>query len=145
MASPNRESSDRPERRRSISRYSPRGKTYGKRSDDPTQRLPASRDGSEAERPPDLDPTWPTHASISRLRKAPKSPLGTVASDRLYRMAVLYSLAEEVLEDEEMAREWLRTPQVGLNNRIPLDLMNTEAGAREVEDLLGRIEHGVHS
>ena len=83
--------------------------------------------------------------TISRLRTGPESSLGPGASDRLYRLAVILSLAAEVLEEEELAREWLRTPQVGLNNRIPLDLLNTEAGAREVEDLLGRIENGVLS
>ena len=83
--------------------------------------------------------------TISRLRTRPESSLGPGASDRLYRLAVILSLAAEVLEEEELAREWLRTPQVGLNNRIPLDLLNTEAGAREVEDLLGRIENGVLS
>jgi putative toxin-antitoxin system antitoxin component (TIGR02293 family) len=54
-------------------------------------------------------------------------------------------LAEEVIEDREQAREWLRSPQVGLDNRVPFVLMETEAGAREVEDLLLRIEHGVLS
>jgi putative toxin-antitoxin system antitoxin component (TIGR02293 family) len=67
------------------------------------------------------------------------------SSDRLYRLARIFALAEEVLEDREQAREWLRSPQVGLNNRVPFVLMETEAGAREVEDLLLRIEHGVLS
>ena len=51
--------------------------------------------------------------------------------------------AEQVLEDSERAYKWLRTPQVGLGNRIPLELLNTASGLREVEDLLGRIEYGV--
>jgi putative toxin-antitoxin system antitoxin component (TIGR02293 family) len=59
--------------------------------------------------------------------------------------AVFAALAEEVLEDAGRAREWLHQPQRGLGNRIPLDLIRTEAGAREVEDLLGRIEYGVFS
>ena len=69
----------------------------------------------------------------------------TPSETRLYRFARLFALAEEVLEDKEQARDWLRSPQVGLNNRTPLDLMRTEAGAREVESLLVRIEHGVLS
>ena len=43
------------------------------------------------------------------------------------------------------AREWLQKPQIGLNNQIPLQLMRTELGSGEVEDLLGRIEYGVLS
>jgi putative toxin-antitoxin system antitoxin component (TIGR02293 family) len=83
--------------------------------------------------------------TIGRLRKTPRSPLDAIASDRLYRMAVIFAAAREALEDDAVARTWLRAPQVGLGNRVPLDLLKTEAGAREVEDLLGRIEHGVLS
>jgi putative toxin-antitoxin system antitoxin component (TIGR02293 family) len=60
-------------------------------------------------------------------------------------MARLFALAEEVLESADAARDWLREPQAGLGNRIPLEMMGTEAGAREVEDLLLRIEHSVLS
>lgn len=80
-----------------------------------------------------------------RLRHAPAKRLTSVTSDRLYRLARIFALAEEVLEEREQAREWLRSPQVGLDNRVPFELLETEAGAREVEDLLLRIEHGVLS
>jgi putative toxin-antitoxin system antitoxin component (TIGR02293 family) len=65
--------------------------------------------------------------------------------DRLYRLARIAALAEETLEDASRARQWLHQPQRGLGNRVPLALLTTEAGAREVEDLLGRIEYGVFS
>ena len=51
--------------------------------------------------------------------------------------------AQDVLEDSARAREWIQTTQIGLNNRIPFEVLVTEAGAREVEDLLTRIEYGV--
>ena len=47
--------------------------------------------------------------------------------------------------DYQGAREWLETPIPALANQRPLDLARTEPGAREVEDLIGRIEHGVVS
>jgi putative toxin-antitoxin system antitoxin component (TIGR02293 family) len=53
--------------------------------------------------------------------------------------------AAEVLEGEDNARRWLTSPQHGLAGATPLDYATTEAGAREVEDLLGRIEFGVYS
>ena len=81
--------------------------------------------------------------TIGRLRKTPGTPIGPVASDRLYRIASLLARAIDVLEDEDAAREWLLAPQVGLDLRTPYDLAFTEAGAREVENLLGRIEYGV--
>lgn len=83
--------------------------------------------------------------TVSRLRHDPARRLPLATGDRLYRIARLFALAEEVLERKEQAREWMRSPQIGLDNRIPLDLLRTEAGAREVEDLLIRIEHGVLS
>lgn len=80
--------------------------------------------------------------TMSRLRQG-KRRLPLQVGDRLYRLARIFALAQDVLEDPARAREWLRTPQIGLNNRIPLDVMMTEAGAREVEDILTRIEYGV--
>jgi len=83
--------------------------------------------------------------TINRLRKDPGRHLSSQASDRLYRLARIYQLANDVLEDTEAAREWLRSPQIGLDNRIPMDLVTSEAGSREVEALLMRIEYGVIS
>lgn len=60
----------------------------------------------------------------------------------LVRIAVL---AGVVFEEQQRAIAWLTTPQVGLVNRVPLQLLQTEAGAQEVHDLLGRIELGVFS
>ena len=83
--------------------------------------------------------------TIHRLRKDPDRHLSSQASDRLYRLARLFQLTYDVLESPESAREWLRSPQIGLDNRVPLDLMTSEAGSREVEALLMRIEYGVIS
>lgn len=81
--------------------------------------------------------------TIGRIRKSPRRHLDALVSDRLYRLARLMALATGVFEDKDAAREWLRSPQVGLAGKVPLDVAQTEAGAREVEELLGRIEHGV--
>ena len=59
--------------------------------------------------------------------------------------AKLLNKAIESLETEEAARNWLNSPQVGLGGVAPIDYAETEAGAQEVENLLGRIEHGVYS
>ena len=83
--------------------------------------------------------------TLQRLARRPGARLTPAQGDRLYRLARLVALAEEVLEDPERAHQWLRQPQRGLGNRVPLTLMRSEAGSREVEDLLGRIEYGVFS
>jgi len=63
-------------------------------------------------------------------------------SDRLYRTAKVVALAEEVFEDRDQALRWLSSKQRGLGDRMPFDLVETEAGTREVEEELQRIEHG---
>ena len=45
--------------------------------------------------------------------------------------------------DVEAARAWFATPAPALGDRTPLDVSTTEIGAREVENLIGRLEHGV--
>jgi putative toxin-antitoxin system antitoxin component (TIGR02293 family) len=64
-------------------------------------------------------------------------------SERVYRIARLYDRACEVFEDIEMARKWLRETSWALGDVSPLEFAETELGAQEVDDLLGRIEHGV--
>lgn len=63
--------------------------------------------------------------------------------DRLFRMARIFALAVSVLESEEMARKWLHRNQRGLGGRAPIQVIQTEAGAQDVEDLLEKIEYGV--
>lgn len=82
---------------------------------------------------------------LGRYRKNPRQHLDANVSDRLYRIARVFTLAEEVLEDKEAAKHWLHRPQTGLGERTPLDLMKNDAGAREVEELLYRIEYGIYS
>ena len=71
--------------------------------------------------------------------------LNQAESDRVLRYARLMGRALEVMETQETARQWLTSPQFGLGGAIPLEYAETEVGAREVEDLLGRIEYGVYS
>jgi len=83
--------------------------------------------------------------TLQRKAKQTDAVLTPSQGDRLYRLARLVAFAEHVFEDQKRARQWLREPQLGLGNRIPLELMHSEAGAQEVEDLLGRLEYGVFS
>ena len=66
-------------------------------------------------------------------------------SEKLVRYQRLLKKAEDVFGGGDSAREWLTNPQTGLGNAVPLDFAKTEIGAREVENLLGRIEYGVYS
>ena len=78
-------------------------------------------------------------------RRKIEGRLTPAESDRVMRYARLLGRAVEVLEGEDAARRWLNRPQYGLGGAVPLDFAETEAGAREVENVLGRIEFGVYS
>ena len=67
-------------------------------------------------------------------------------SDRLLRAARILGKALELFEgDRDEAVNWLMTEQPAFGGGIPLHLARTELGAREVENLIGRLEHGVFS
>src|SRR5213595_3372171 len=66
-------------------------------------------------------------------------------SDKVIRFARLLEHATNVFGDVDKARAWLKFPQRGLGGAVPLDYAETEIGAREVDNLLGRIDYGVYS
>jgi len=67
-------------------------------------------------------------------------------SDRLVRASRLLAKAIELFQgDAGSAREWLSSPQLALGGGVPLNVAKTELGAREVENVLGRLAHGVFS
>lgn len=66
-------------------------------------------------------------------------------SERVLRIGALLDRATEVLEGCDAARQWLKSPKRALGGRTPLEYADTEPGAREVENLLTRVEHGVFS
>ncbi len=78
-------------------------------------------------------------------RKGDASKLSAAVSDRVVRYARLLGQAFKVFDSMEAANEWLNAPQIGLGGEVPLDYAKSEVGAREVENLLGRIEYGVYS
>jgi putative toxin-antitoxin system antitoxin component (TIGR02293 family) len=82
----------------------------------------------------------------SFARRKQSGRLSSDESERLLRVSRVFERAAELYDgDVAGAREWLETPIPALGNQKPLDLARSEPGAREVEDLIGRIGHGVVS
>jgi putative toxin-antitoxin system antitoxin component (TIGR02293 family) len=82
--------------------------------------------------------------TLSRRRAAGR--LKPDESERLLRISRIVDRAIALFEgDRDAAMQWLATPQPGLNAEKPLEFARSEIGAREVEDLIGRLEHGVFS
>ena len=84
-----------------------------------------------------------SRATLHRRKKS--GHLDRAESDRLVRYARLFSRASEALGGIVGARSWLAAPARSFHGECPLDYADTEIGAREVEALLGRMEHGVFS
>ncbi len=55
------------------------------------------------------------------------------------------ALAGESLADHGRAIRWLKRPNRALGGIAPIAALDTELGAREVENLIGRLEHGVYT
>jgi putative toxin-antitoxin system antitoxin component (TIGR02293 family) len=79
--------------------------------------------------------------TLTRRRREGK--LTQRESNALYHLAVLYEHALDVLGDAETVRNWFNTPEPDFADVSPLALLDTAPGIKEVDQLLGRIEHGV--
>jgi putative toxin-antitoxin system antitoxin component (TIGR02293 family) len=78
--------------------------------------------------------------SLQRRRRTGR--LAQYESDRLYRLARIVALANEFLGGHERAMRWLKHPNRALGGIAPVTAMDTELGARQVENVLGRIAYG---
>ena len=80
------------------------------------------------------------------LRRKHEGRFSPNESDRLLRAARLFGKALDLFEgDRQAVLDWLSTRQTAIGGAVPLDLARSETGAREVEAVLGRLEHGVFS
>ena len=97
-----------------------------------------------------------THLSASALSELCQIPTRTLSrrraqgklnpeeSDRVLRASWIFGRALELFEgDDEAAHQWLSSAQRALGGRVPLELAKTDVGAKEVEKLIGRLEHGL--
>ena len=96
--------------------------------------------------------------SVERIAEVVQLPARTLArrkargrfaqdeSERLLRLGMVFEKTLELFEgDRTAAQRWLSTPAKSFGGETPLSMVQTEVGAREVEDLIGRLEHGVIS
>ena len=76
-------------------------------------------------------------------RRSDKELLSIEETDKALRLKRIASLAEKVFDDPAKAHRWMRKAKRSLAGEPPLAYLASEAGARIVEDMLYRIEHGI--
>lgn len=79
-----------------------------------------------------------------KRRLANRETLKVSEGDAVARFLRVTDAANKAFGEANFARKWLNLPNPALNSRIPIELAETDAGAREVEDVLGRFAHGVY-
>jgi len=83
-----------------------------------------------------------TSRTLTRRKKEKK--LSPEESDRLVSVSRLLAQTFELFEgNEEAGMRWFTSPNRALGGQSPLEVAATETGTREVENLIGRLEHGV--
>ncbi|HEX4003106.1 MAG TPA: antitoxin Xre/MbcA/ParS toxin-binding domain-containing protein [Candidatus Acidoferrales bacterium] len=76
------------------------------------------------------------------LQRRRHGRLAAYESDRLYRLARIVAIAGACLGDHARAMRWLKRSNRALGGLAPLAAIDTEPGARQVENILGHIAYG---
>lgn len=77
---------------------------------------------------------------VARAKKAGNFDAG--AAQRIIRVIRVTALARDTF-GADAAKIWLSRETPPLGNKSPLSLLDTDEGARAVETLIGRIDHGI--
>jgi len=77
------------------------------------------------------------------IRRRETGRLSPDESDRVVRFADLLARATDLFGNEGDAAHWLSQPAAALNGETPIHYAMTELGAKEVANLIGRLEHGI--
>jgi uncharacterized protein (DUF2384 family) len=64
---------------------------------------------------------------------------------RVHRLEQILASTIDLLGDRDSAIHWLTTPHPALGMTVPLSLLDTDVGAAQVREILGRIRYGMYS
>lgn len=66
-------------------------------------------------------------------------------SERLLRVARTFERVAEFMAGDAAAARWFTSPKAALGGELPIDVVGTEAGARAIDNMIGRAEDGIVS
>jgi putative toxin-antitoxin system antitoxin component (TIGR02293 family) len=79
-------------------------------------------------------------------RRKSRGQFAPEESERIARFSRIFGLAADLFDgDGKAALNWLSSPHRALGGKTALAYLGSEAGAHAVEELIGRLEHGVFS
>lgn len=76
-------------------------------------------------------------------REKKRARFSPTESERLYRIVRIRSLARDVFSTDLAVADWMSAPDETLGKRSPLEMLATDLGARQVENLICAMIHGV--
>ena len=79
--------------------------------------------------------------TIHRKRKASET-LSSADSEKVMRVARIWNSARDLFTTDEAIAQWLTTPAVPLGHVPPLDLLDTDVGAADVEGFIKGLAYG---
>lgn len=80
----------------------------------------------------------------SQFRYEKNNPtLKSNLSDRWSRLVKIVELAEDLFEDDAEIKRWLSTPKAAMDGICPIDMLSTDAGSKQVEQVLLQASYGV--
>lgn len=86
-----------------------------------------------------------TERTMKRRAASAAKTLDANASDRALRLVAVTGQAIGVFGSQEAAERWLASPAMGLDQRKPIDLLQSSEGTELVKTLLSRMEYGVYA
>lgn len=78
-------------------------------------------------------------------RRKQEGKFQSLESERILGFLQVAARAIQTIGDDEKAGRWLVKPNRALMGKVPLELLDTSIGVSQVDEILGRIEHGLYS
>jgi putative toxin-antitoxin system antitoxin component (TIGR02293 family) len=83
--------------------------------------------------------------TFQRRLAEPAKRLSLVQSGRTWKFVEILARATSIFGSQEDAENWLQRNAIGLDQRRPIDLLQTPAGVELLEEHLTRLEYGVYA
>lgn len=85
------------------------------------------------------------HLNARTMLRRKHGRLTLIQSERVMRLVRVAARAEAVFGDRATALDWLSSPNRALDGQDPIALLDTDLGAYQVLQVLGRLEHSVYT